>query len=65
MNFSVHWPAAVLADLAAIWLAARDRNAVTAAQSAIERALGADPVGNGRLLSEGLWRMDHPPLAVS
>jgi hypothetical protein len=42
-----------------------DRPAVNAAQVRADRLLARDPHGNGRHLSEGLYQIDCPPLAIS
>ena len=62
MSYSVAWTNDALFSLAAIWLRAWDRQAVTSAQVAIDRALGENPLGNGRHVSEGLYAIDVPPL---
>ena len=51
-------------DLIDIWVNAVDRNAVTQAQAEIERRLGSDPKAYGNFVSEGLWRIDLPPLVA-
>ena len=43
MNYTVHWTEAALNELASVWLAATDRNAVTAASHRLEQALARDP----------------------
>jgi hypothetical protein len=40
------------------------RNAITAAQHRIDRQLLADPFAKSRYVSEDLFRIDLPPLAV-
>ena len=62
--FAVEWPPEILSSLAAIWLRAPDRQAVTDAQQRIDDLLSRNPLGNGRHLSEGLYRLDVRPLAV-
>ncbi len=64
-NFTVDWEPAAEIDLARLWLNAPDPLAVTRAQAEIDRLLERDPVGNGRHLSEGLYRLHVPPLAVT
>ena len=64
MNFTVRWERAALRQLTSVWLQATDRNAVTAAQALTDQLLRRDPFGNGRHLSEGLYRLDVPPIAV-
>jgi hypothetical protein len=52
-------------QLAAIWaLAGSLRAAVTRAQDSAERKLTNDPVGFGRHLGEGLYRLNAPPLVI-
>jgi hypothetical protein len=52
-------------ELTRIWLRAGDRCAVTAAQARADRLLNQDPHGKGRHLSEGLYQINCPPLAIS
>jgi hypothetical protein len=47
MTYRVDWPGAVLGELAAVWLAAPDRAAVTAASHQLEQALARDPYALG------------------
>jgi hypothetical protein len=47
MNYIVHWTDAALDELAAVWLAAADRNAVTAASHQLELEIATDPAGRG------------------
>lgn len=51
-------------DLADIWIRAKDRPAVTAAEAAIHHLLADDPIGNGTLVAEGLFRIRHAPLVA-
>jgi mRNA-degrading endonuclease RelE of RelBE toxin-antitoxin system len=52
-------------QLAAIWTAAGGRrDAITRAQDTADRRLAADPFRYGRHLSEGLYRLDVPPLVI-
>jgi mRNA-degrading endonuclease RelE of RelBE toxin-antitoxin system len=50
------------AELARLWLNAKDRKAVTAAQHQIDRELASDPHRAGTELSEGLWQIRVPPV---
>ncbi|MBA4063234.1 MAG: hypothetical protein C0501_05885 [Isosphaera sp.] len=50
-------------DLADIWVRAPDRAAVNRADALADQLLRRDPVGNGRLVAEGLYRLTLPPLA--
>jgi hypothetical protein len=45
MTYTVVWLPIALDELAAIWLAANDRNAITAASRRIDMRLSADPIG--------------------
>jgi hypothetical protein len=47
MNYIVHWTVVALDELADVWMAAADRNAVTAASDQLEREVAADPHGRG------------------
>ena len=49
MNYIVHWTEIALDELAAVWTAATDRNAVTAASHRLELDIAADPYGRGLL----------------
>jgi hypothetical protein len=48
--------------LAAAWLDAPDRSAVTLAQNQIDQLLSRDPKSFGQEIAEGLWRIEVPPL---
>jgi hypothetical protein len=61
-SFTVDWTPAAEDELADIWLQATDRNAVTAAQAALEKRLEQDPTGYGQHHSEGLYSITVPPL---
>jgi hypothetical protein len=65
MNWTVDWEAAALAHLAAIWMQAADRGAVTAAQARIDALLAANPLGYGFPLSEGLYAIEVHPLRAA
>ena len=60
----VDWRPDALQDLAAIWLAAADRNAITAAVHAIDQTLAVDPDTVGRSVFETVRQYNHPPLGV-
>ena len=47
MNYSVIWVPSAEQELAAIWLAATDRNAVTRAAHLVEQRLQLDPANEG------------------
>jgi hypothetical protein len=62
--FTVDWEPEASDELALLWMQATNRRSVTDAQAAADRLLMADPEGNGRLLSEGLYLLLIPPLGV-
>jgi hypothetical protein len=62
MNYFVTWAPDALNALAAIWIRAPDRRAVTAAQARIDHLLASDPLANGTHVSEGLYAINVPPL---
>lgn len=64
-SFAVEWTPEASAELARIWMQARDRRAVTAAQARIDRLLASDPRQHGHFRSEGLFRIDVPPLSCT
>jgi hypothetical protein len=64
MIFTVNWTDAALQQLAAIWLAATDRNAITLASDEIDRELRVDPDTLGRPTFATVREYKHPPLAI-
>ena len=64
MNYQIIWMPRALQELAAIWLATANRNAVTAASNAIDLELAARPHTTGRLLFDTVYEYDLPPLGV-
>lgn len=64
MNFMVVWRPDAEQDLAAIWLAATNRNAITAAAHAIDQTLAVDPDTVGRPVFATVREYQHPPLGV-
>jgi hypothetical protein len=64
-SHTVEWLDAAEDELTRIWLRAANRAAVTAAQHQADQLLARNPHGNGRYLSEGLYQIDCPPLAIS
>ena len=62
MNYSVDWEDDALATLAVIWTGTPNRQAVTAAQTEIDRLLASNPLAHGRPSSEGLYAITVPPL---
>jgi hypothetical protein len=49
-------------ELARYWITAKDRNAVTESQNRIEKLLAREPRRSGHEVSEGLWKIEIPPL---
>jgi len=65
VNYAVVWTQQAEDDLAAEWLAAADRNAVTAASDALDRALAGDPYSLGIPIGTRQTRTaSEPPLAL-
>lgn len=63
-RFDVSWTSDAEDDLAAFWIAASDRQAITTADARIADLLSRDPLGCGEELAEGLRRLTVPPLVV-
>ncbi len=61
-RYTVVWLRDAIDELGEIWMAAEDRNAVTAASAEIDRELACDATSKGKPLSEGLRVYDAPPL---
>jgi hypothetical protein len=64
MNWYVDWVSVAEDQLADIWVLAPDRQAVTAAEAAIQNLLTRDPLGRGTAVSEGLRKLTVVPLTV-
>jgi hypothetical protein len=64
-RYRVIWRKRARRDLAAIWIAAPDRNAVTQAQATADHLLATDPYRYGTPVSEGLWSLTVPLLRIS
>jgi hypothetical protein len=47
------------------WLLSSDPAGITAAQARIDQLLSRNPAANGRVLSEGLYAIDVPPLTAN
>jgi hypothetical protein len=62
--YYVKWVRHARTLLAATWLTAGNRNAITRAQDSIDKALAKDPKFGGRELSEGLWKIERLPLVA-
>jgi hypothetical protein len=63
-QYEVDWTPAATAALAAGWMQAPDRRALTVAQTRIDQLLTQNPAGAGVHRSEGLYRLEVPPLTV-
>ncbi len=61
---TVVWVESAQNELAELWLAGPDREAVTAATHAIDQELAVDPQIRGVELSEGMRAFFSPPLRV-
>jgi plasmid stabilization system protein ParE len=61
-RFAVVWLEEAEDELAAIWLQAHDRKAVTNAQAVIDARLAIDPVNNSTEVAEGLRKIVVLPL---
>jgi hypothetical protein len=64
VNFTVVWSPEAEQQLASVWLAAADRNAVTHAANAIDVALAANPHGIGVLVFDTVREYTCTPLGV-
>ena len=62
--FTVAWDTNAISMLAAIWTAAINQTAVTAAADAIDRRLAANPFIHGNPVCEGLYAIEVSPLRV-
>jgi hypothetical protein len=64
MSYTVVWRPVADEQLAAAWVAATDRNAMTAAAAAIDRALARDPLGEGESRTGTTRILIERPLAA-
>jgi hypothetical protein len=64
IRFTVVWPQSALDELADIWIASRDRDAVTKAANQIDRELADNPLAKGLALMEGLRSFYREPLRI-
>jgi hypothetical protein len=64
VNFTVTWVPAALAQLAALWNAAADQRAVTAASHRIDQQLERDPEDAGEERPPSRRILFDPPLGV-
>lgn len=64
MSYTVIWTAKAEAELAAIWLSATDRKAVTKASATLDRILGEKPTVVGRSRFDSVRIYAEWPLGV-
>jgi hypothetical protein len=64
ISFTVVWHKLALDELAEIWLAAPDREAVSYAANWIDQQLARDPFGTGAQVSERSRELSVPPLHI-
>ncbi len=64
IRYTVVWLKESQDELAEIWMAARTRDAVTAAAHLIDQQLSEDAASKGVELSEGLRAFFAPPLRI-
>ena len=64
MNFQVDWMPQAVTQLADLWLAATDRNAVTAAAHVVDQTLAVDADAVGRAVFDTVREYAYPPLGV-
>ena len=64
MNYSVDWKPDALDGLSEAWVAIADKASVNDAEAEITRLLARDPLAVGSAKSEGLRRIDVPPLVA-
>jgi hypothetical protein len=60
--FLVDWTDDALEMLADIWTQAANRPAVNTASDQIDAFLARDPIGHGKAVREGLYKLTVPPL---
>jgi len=64
MRFTVLWTATAEQDLAAVWLAANNRQAVTSAATTIDDLLTSDPEVRGEPRFDTVRSLSIPPLGI-
>ncbi len=64
IRYTVVWPVGARDELVDLWIAASDRDAITAAANSIDLELSEDATEKGIELSEGLRALFAPPLRV-
>jgi hypothetical protein len=62
--WEVEWDDEPAQDLASAWMNSDDRDSITKAQAKADQLLARDPIKNGRYLSEGLYRIEIPPVVL-
>ena len=63
-RFTVVWMPDAEDELIKIWLSAADPASVSKASNRIDAELASNPLGTGDSVSEGIFRLKRPPLAV-
>ena len=61
---TVTWVESAQDELAELWMAGPDRDAISAAARAVDRELAVDPHVKGVEMSEGLRALHQPPLRL-
>jgi hypothetical protein len=64
MKYNVVWTGPAEQELSALWMAAPNRAAVTAASSEIDRLLATDPDQRGVVCFDTVRTLNVPPLGV-
>jgi hypothetical protein len=64
IRFTVGWRDEALHELADVWLASSERDAISTAAHYIDNLLSTNPRSAGKELSEGLCRLDVAPSRV-
>jgi hypothetical protein len=64
MNYTVQWTPTAEQDLAAVWIAAADRDVITSTANIIDALLHRDPERLGEVLFDTVRTMAVPPLGV-
>jgi hypothetical protein len=64
MKYNVIWTQPAEQELAALWMAAPERSAVTAASSEIDRLLQTDPDRCGEVCFDTVRTLNVPPLGA-
>ena len=64
MSYRIEWIPDALRDLAAVWLACKNRNAVTFAANEIENVLALFPNSAGELSFDTVREYTYPPSGI-